>query len=458
MFGVGKLIHPSVRLKYYKREDVREAIVSAAQDKEVAVKYGDKGYGKRPDVLNYSKDVLEFVKQGATSFHCSEELWNNPLQLSAGMQKQELDVLRKGWDLVLDIDCNWLEYSVLAADLVVQALKYHGISSVSVKFSGNRGFHIAVPFEAFPQSVHNIPVKDLFPDAPRKIAAYIKEMIAQKISDKIMEFENYDFGRIKRKIGLPENKIVKKTVQGTNYLNTEHFLNIDTILISSRHLYRMPYCFNEKSGLVSVPVEPDKILEFTRDAALSENVRVTHDFLERKNVERGEAKKLLVQALDFHPPQQEKKAVFHEQPLAVPDAPIPVENFPPCIQNILCGLRDGRKRAAFILTNFLTSAGWNYEKSEILLREWNQRNTEPLRENALLAPLKYHQHKDKKVLPPSCSSQYYSGIGVCKPDNLCGANKSPGSPGFVSKVKNPVMYARKKQKLNYLTKKQNKTK
>ena len=67
-------IHLSTLLKYYKREDVRAAIVGAAEDKEVAIKYGEKGYGKRPDVVRHSKDVLEFVKQGASSFHCSEEL------------------------------------------------------------------------------------------------------------------------------------------------------------------------------------------------------------------------------------------------------------------------------------------------------------------------------------------------------------------------------------------------
>ena len=90
----------STLLKYYKRSDVQKAIVQAAENKEIAVVYGSKGYGKRPDILKYPNDVLTLAKQGATSFHCSEELWNNPLELHPGLSKTELDNLRIGWDLV----------------------------------------------------------------------------------------------------------------------------------------------------------------------------------------------------------------------------------------------------------------------------------------------------------------------------------------------------------------------
>ena len=68
-------ISPSTRLKYYKRPEIQKAIVNAASDKEIAVRFGPKGYGRRPDTLSYPKDVLEFAKKGVTSFHCSEELW-----------------------------------------------------------------------------------------------------------------------------------------------------------------------------------------------------------------------------------------------------------------------------------------------------------------------------------------------------------------------------------------------
>ena len=154
-------LHPT--LSYYRRMDVREAIIAAAQDKEIATRYGDGGFGKRPDVLFFPNDVLDAAKSKASSFHASEELWINPLQLRPGMPRQEMDMLRKGWDLILDIDCKSLDYSRIAADLLVEAIMYNGIKSVSVKLSGNHGFHIGVPFEAFPSTVHGQATKNLFP-------------------------------------------------------------------------------------------------------------------------------------------------------------------------------------------------------------------------------------------------------------------------------------------------------
>ena len=52
-------------LRHYKRPDIQKAMVEAAKDREVAIRYGDKGFGKRPDTLSYPKDVIEFAKQRA---------------------------------------------------------------------------------------------------------------------------------------------------------------------------------------------------------------------------------------------------------------------------------------------------------------------------------------------------------------------------------------------------------
>ena len=78
---------------------------------------------------------------------------DKPLLIETGKRKEDLDQIRKGWDLILDIDCKELRYSQIAADLLVQALRYHDIENITVKFSGNHGFHIAVPFQSFPEEV-----------------------------------------------------------------------------------------------------------------------------------------------------------------------------------------------------------------------------------------------------------------------------------------------------------------
>lgn len=445
------MIHLSTLLKHYKRREIQEEMIEAAKEKEIAVKYGDKGFGKRPDVLNHPNDVLEFAKNGATSFHCSEELWHNPLQIDTGMKRQELDDLRKGWDLVLDIDCPWLDYSQIAGDLLIHALKYHGIEHMGVKFSGNHGFHIAVPFEAMPEKVHNNDTKLLFPDGPRKIAMYLQEMIRNQLSNRLLEAETISqiMAKTKKK---PEELMKQKRFDPFT------LLSIDTVLISSRHMYRMPYSFNEKSGLVSIPINPKKIMDFDKSMAMAEKVSVENAFLPRKNIKSGEASKLLVQAFDYHPPvsmlNEKTKSLKQKADFEIPLSAVPENFFPPCIQNIAKGLQDGKKRAAFVLINFLTSLGWGYDKIETYLTEWNKRNPEPLRDQYYLGQLRYHQQQKKQALPPNCTNKAYMvGMGVCAPDSFCGANSEPGAEGFSPRIKNPVNYALKKQRLVNLTNK-----
>ena len=383
-------------------------------------------------MLRHATDILELAKQGATSFHASEELWSNPLHLGTSLRKNELDNLRIGWDLILDIDCGIFEYSREAADLVIKALKFHSIKSISCKFSGNKGFHIGVPFEAFPEKMRNDETKKMFPDAPRRIALYIKEMIKQPLGEKIMEFEKNNFNAIIEKTGKNASEIIYYSNK-TRTLNAEPFLNIDTLLISSRHLYRMPYSLHEKSELVSTPLNPEKVLLFKKEFALPKNVRIsTHRFLARDNAENDEGKQLLTQALDFsikHDTGNSKE----KKEFAAPEKALPEELFPPCIRLILNGLDDGKKRAMFILVNYFTSIGWDYDMIEKKLKEWNAKNKEPIREVYLLGQLRYHKQMQKKILPPNCDNEMYMlGIGVCKPDSFC------------AKIKNPAQYTTKK--------------
>ncbi|MBS3095875.1 hypothetical protein J4480_00375 [Candidatus Woesearchaeota archaeon] len=425
------MIPLNVSLSHYKRADIQEEIIANAKDREIAVKYND-NFGKRPDILRNAVDILELAKQGATSFHASEELWRNPLQIDTSMRKHELDNLRKGWDLVLDIDCGIFEYSREAADLVIKALKFHNIKSISCKFSGNKGFHIGVPFEAFPEKMRNDETKKMFPEAPRKIALYIKEMIKQPLGEKIMKFEKNDFNAIIEKTGKNAGEITYYSNKA-RALNAEPFLNIDTLLISSRHLYRMPYSLHEKSGLVSTPLNPEKVLLFRKEFAIPKNVRISkHRFLAGDNAQNDEGRQLLTQALDFDI-RQEADSLREGKELEIPQNALPEELFPPCIKLILDGLEDGRKRALFILVNFFTSIGWDYDMIEKRLREWNAKNREPLREVYLLGQVRYHKQMRKKILPPNCSNeQYMLGIGVCKPDNFC------------PKIRNPAQYTTKK--------------
>lgn len=415
-------------LRWYKKPEVQEAMIKSAENKEIAVVYGEKGYGKRPDVLIYPKDILSFVQKGCTSFHCSEENWSNPLQLTSESSKNYLDELRIGWDLVLDIDCKFFEYSKIAAQVLSSAMD-HFDAPHTIKFSGNNGFHIAVPFEAFPETVHDTPTTVLFPDGPRKIASFLTAMIKSVLSDKILEFENID--QITKRTGKLHEELVNN-----NEFNPFAIMGIDTILISPRHLFRMPYSFHEKSNLVSMPIKKNKIAEFEKSHANPETAIPTELFLNR-NVEKNSAKKLFIHAFDFEVKQEEEKPQnkvykeFEGSELAIPE-----QYFPPCIKLILQGLKDGRKRALFALLNFFSSVGWSYDEIEKAILEWNKKNPEPLREVYVKGQLRFFKAKNKKILPPNCINRsYYIDIGVCKPDSFC------------QKIKNPANYAIIKQKI-----------
>lgn len=446
-------IHISTLLKYYKRADIQDAIVRESQGREIAVSFGGTGYGKRPDVLSYPKDVLEMVKLGATSFHCSEEIWTNPLQITTGMRPEELNNIRRGWDLILDIDCPELEYSKIAADLLMQALKHYNIQCVGIKFSGNHGFHIAIPFEAFPKIIAGKETKDLFPEGPRRIASYLGDMIKEHLAQKLQKKDT--LLNISKKIGKTIPEITTK-----GQFDPFKVLNIDTILISTRHLFRMPYSLNEKSGLASKVITHEEILTFDKNSAKPENIEPHLLFIDRTKAKPEEATQLFTNAFDekgktniekeerITLTEQKTKLIFSQKKeFQDITTAIPEEYFPPCIKKILEGLQDGKKRAVFILINFLSSCGWDYDKIEKRLAQWNKKNQEPLRDVLLLGQLKHHKIAKKKALPPNCTNKAYMvSLGVCQPDGLCGANAAPTSDQFAPRIKNPAGYAIVKQK------------
>lgn len=119
---------------YYSKPDVQRAIFDFSKNREIIPEYFD-GFGKRPDSLQYPNDVLELVKKGATSFHCSEELWKDSLKLSTSMNEKQLNDLRIGWDLLIDIDSKYFDYSRVMAELVVKMLNFHGVKNIGIKFS-----------------------------------------------------------------------------------------------------------------------------------------------------------------------------------------------------------------------------------------------------------------------------------------------------------------------------------
>ena len=190
---------------YYSRPDVQKAIFDFSKNREVCARYFD-SFGKRPDSFQYLGDFFELVKKGATSFHCSEELWEDPLQISTSQTKEQLSELRIGWDLLIDIDCKWFDYSKLAANAVIKVLEDHRLKNIGVKFSGSKGWHILIPWKAFPKKLKGVETKELFPEVPRKIAEYIRFCSEKILKESLPEDFYKQFKDVKIRKGIKCNK------------------------------------------------------------------------------------------------------------------------------------------------------------------------------------------------------------------------------------------------------------
>ncbi len=411
---------------YYSRKDVQEAIFEFSKNREICPRYFE-GFGKRPDSFQYKNDVFELVKKGATSFHGSEEIWSDPLKIKTGMNETQLNELRIGWDLLMDIDSKYIDYSKIMAKLIIELLNFHGIKNIGLKFSGSKGFHILIPWKAFPKEINEVQTKDMFPEWPRIITKYIMEKIREKLIEEVTN------------INRP-NKYVK------DFQAPEEVMP-DLILVSPRHLFRMPYSLHEKTALASVVLDTNKIEEFELRDADPMKVKVKNFMPDSKE---GEAGELIREALDWERDNQNSKE--NEKKVEGKYAnfkPIQLNNltdrdFPPCLLNILKGLPDGKKRALFILINLFRSVGMDKNELEKRIEEWNKKNQPPIKQGYIKTQLAW-SYKNKPIMPSNCK-EFYQGIGVCQPDDFC------------KQIKNPVNYVIRKNFLLNKTKKKNNNK
>ncbi len=408
-------------LKYYNNDKVLNHLINEGKDREVAIMFSKGFFGQRPSIIMYKKEIVDAVRNGAVSFHMSVERWKNPMSLNATNTKREMDDLRIGWDLIIDIDTKVLEYAKICARLLCHALEYHNTKTYFIKYSGGSGFHIAVPFEAFPKKIDGINVENLYPEAAQKIADYLGHFIKKKLSEMILELNSIE--QIIQKTGKSEKELFE-----LNEFNPYSILEIDVAAITPRHLIRMPYSINEKKERVSLPIDSSMIESFEPDMAKPENIKEYKPFIDRSKAVSGEARELFMQAFDFF-----KKAAIENKPeeagkkkdFAKNFEKIPPEKYPPCIKLLLKGLSDGKKRALFILVNYFKSA--NYSKEEIaeIINEWNKKNSEPLKESYIKTQIAWNL-KSSEYLAPNCDNKmYYQDLGICKKDSICETIKNP---------------------------------
>lgn len=431
--------------KYYSRPEIQKALLNFAKDREIGV-YLNTFFVKRPDILEHISDVRNFVEKGATSFHASEERWTNPLLLSLTISEDEKENNRCGWDLILDLDGVDFEYAKIFGKIIVDYLTEIGIKNLSVKFSGNKGFHLGIPFEAMPKYLGIQETRKLFPELPKKISGFLIKELESKMISEILKRDG-SIENIAQKYNLDISELILNE-NGVEKLNYLRLIEIDTILIATRHLFRSPYSFNEKSGLVSIPIEKNRILEFQKDEAKPENVdpkkyedfeflnynseykqdarilfEKTEDFFIVEGIDIDQLAKnikMVKKEIDFAKTSQFKKTNL-KLSYAIPEGEIFEINeevmfadFPETIKYLLDNkIVDGKKRALFVLLTYLYSINYTNENIITIIEEWNSKQDEPLKPNYIQAQKSWFKNQKNKISTPNYNNDnYYKSIGV----------------------------------------------
>lgn len=415
--------------EYYSRSEVQKALLEISKNREVVGVYSTGNFDKRPNILVYPDDILQMVKKGVVSFHGSLEHWSNPMQLSTDLSITELNKLRIGWDLIIDPDCIDFEISKITVYTILEALEDHDVNNYFLKFTGGKGFHIGIPKDSFPKTVNTKPIEYLYPDLPRAIIEYLKEYIKNQLKDKILETGNIE--EIAKKINKKSQDIINE-----NGLDPFKIVSIDSGLISSRHLFRLPYSLHEKTYLVNLPLDKSSLDTFKKEDASMEKIKILKTWFSNKS-KPNEAASLVIESLDFiQKRRMEFEKYLKEQIKNIKTKYFDKKYFPPCMLKLLEGkMSDGRKRGLFLLITFLRNMGWSWEQIEKEIYEWNEKNLPPLRTNYIKTQLRWHKNQKKNILPPNCSMEnYYKDLGL-----YCGEE-------FHKNIKNPVNYAYKKLK------------
>ncbi|MCA9495992.1 MAG: hypothetical protein KC589_03540 [Nanoarchaeota archaeon] len=457
---------------FYSRNDIQKAILKFAKNREIGTRF-DGYFGKRPEVMDNLYDIKKLIEKGVLSFHMSEEIWENPLLLGNQNQTEEEKIKnRNGWDLILDLDGVDFLYAQIAGKIIIEFLEELGIKNISTKFSGNKGFHIAIPFEAFSKNIIGIgETRTLFPQAARKIASYIMFEVKGKISKQILENEK-SIENIAKKYNIPLEDLINDDPKSLNF-NFEKVIEIDTILIASRHLFRMPYSLNEKSGLVSIPVENNKITSFKKFEANPDMVKPEkyekYEFLKYNPKFGKDADILLVKSYEDNEERKQelekrarklkqerqgmKKGLIFEGDYSGDLFEITEEvdpkDFPQTIQFVLNNeLPDGKKRALFLILTYLYSIKYKPEHIDEIIENWNKKQPTPLKTNYLHAQLFWFNSRNSIISPPNFTNDnYYKGIGI--PEDIIQADRNKFKN---TNIKNPLHYTYIMQQRNQIQK------
>jgi hypothetical protein len=239
---------------YYQRFDVKRTIVDFANSsvgngfRECAIYDNNAESIQRHVGENGGRHLVSFssgaefekaTTTGASAFYCS--YWHyDGLDFSHPV----------GRDLVWTIRAKkgGLEFAKVVTSLAIRALEEAGVSEPWVKYSGDLGFDIVVPLEGVPLEAWMGDLRAL-----DELQIELTNCIVEHLREHAPNFDT----------GFGQPVAIKR--------------GMDTCLLSElrvrRGLLLAPMSLNPETGLVSVPVDPDRVSSFSVLDASPENVQ-----------------------------------------------------------------------------------------------------------------------------------------------------------------------------------------
>ncbi len=257
-------------MPYYWNPDILQALAYQCHDREVWLKAG-KASSPRPRKVNspdqLSSLITNFQHIDPISIFASIETFTDPLRLGAADQPTEK--LRIGWDFVIDLDAEKVDKAKVTATAICEVLETFGLSA-KAKFSGNRGFHVIIPGQAFDNFRSKEEFLAAYPQVPFSISRFIEASLR------------------------PEQK--KGVV-------------LDSEIYNPRRLLRLAYSLHDESRLVSVPVEIEELRSFNTSMAQPESVDAIDWTWLKLQSKTGEGSDLLTSVAEWVKSQRKKPAV-----------------------------------------------------------------------------------------------------------------------------------------------------
>ena len=250
--------------QWYNDSEVAEFIFEWIKNREVMGRTFENKV-ERPLKLQDPNDIK--YNDIVVSYHATQERFSNEAHIEGFNEESKVI----SYDITIDIDCkpvekvDSLELSKIVTDTILSFLKKLDIVPL-VKFSGRRGFHIILPgaiTEGTPWYEYRY---------------YIHKALLFLINTVILSKLSY----ISSKTGVDDITKLKESVV------------VDLQIASPRHMVRVPYSLHEGTGLVSILIAPDKVLEFTPDEAkVTEAIVLKYKY----KIDKEELNKLFILSL-----------------------------------------------------------------------------------------------------------------------------------------------------------------